>query len=584
MFLSTRELCHVVMVRSAAKKIRRKSQREALKLQEQADALLAMEEDGEVLFKRPAASTDTPSGSRANSPDREEDEPGMKDYATVLEMVKVVRDRLTELVLDNTNIRAACDDLRRQCHSQGVAFGDLSRLVSQTRADQEETRAYAREETGPHPSIWPELLDARGNLRARDIGITWQDGDTFLHGVRIAGQNDDMEDNHRRPATAAPYPSCPQELEDAHRQPVMSTPYHQSHGHPPSDMSTPGFPRPVCIEMSDTPTHNFAGPRQEGRPTHRPAAPIQRFNSKSIGWPAWFRHFRAVADVQGWDKDQRALQMVSYLDEKAMNVAQELSDREIYNYDALVGLLSARFDPASRVSASRSRFHGRTRRHQEDADTYADSITELCRLGYPQSSPELRQELISEQFVRGQSDPELKKYLWVVIRTQKDTKLQTLIEVCTDFASLSHTTSVHRPAEQVFVLEEEEDREEEMFAVVDRQQWNTQRAAEPPLSPELQQMFALARRMGYEMRPIAQRFDAPRQAPGPRLSQNKDYRAPFRPRDYSRTKCFSCGQLGHTQVRCPKPDSSLPFRPSGWVDRSDGPQRGSEGPPQGNEI
>ena len=93
----------------------------------------------------------------------------------------------------------------------------------------------------------------------------------------------------------------------------------------------------------------------------------------------------------------------------------------------------------------------------------------------------------------------LKKYLWVVIRTQKDRKLQTLIEVCTDFASLGHTTNVHRPAEQVFALEEDDDREEEMFAVVDRQQWNTRRAAEPPLSPELQQMFALSRHMGYEM-------------------------------------------------------------------------------------
>ena len=173
----------------------------------------------------------------------------------------------------------------------------------------------------------------------------------------------------------------------------------------------------------------------------------------------------------------------------------------------------------------------------------------------------------------------------MVIRTQKDRKLQTSIEVCTDFASLSHTTSVHRPAEQVFALEEDDDREEEeVFAVVDRQQWSTQRAAEPPLSPELQQMFALARRMGYEMRPIARRFDAPRQTPSPRSSPSKDYRAPFRPRDYSRTKCFSCGQLGHTQVRCPKPDSSLPFRPSGWVDRSDGPQRNGGGPPQGNEV
>ena len=131
--------------------------------------------------------------------------------------------------------------------------------------------------------------------------------------------------------------------------------------------------------------------------------------------------------------------------------------------------------------------------------------------------------------------------------------------------------SVHRPAEQVFALEEDDDQEEEMFAVVDRQQWNTQRAAEPPLSPELQQMFALARRMGYEMRPLSRRFDAPRQTPGSRQTPNRDYRAPFKPRDYSRTKCFSCGQLGHTQVRCPKPDSSLPFRPSGWVDRSDGP-------------
>ena len=61
----------------------------------------------------------------------------------------------------------------------------------------------------------------------------------------------------------------------------------------------------------------------------------------------------------------------------------------------------------------------------------------------------------------------------MVIRTQKDKKLQTLIEVCTDFASLSSSPRVHRPAEQVFALEEDDDQEEEMFAVVDRQQWNT---------------------------------------------------------------------------------------------------------------
>ena len=42
----------------------------------------------------------------------------------------------------------------------------------------------------------------------------------------------------------------------------------------------------------------------------------------------------------------------------------------------------------------------------------------------------------------------------------------------------------------MFAVEEEDNQEEEMFAVVDRQQWNTRRVAEPPLSPDLQQMFA----------------------------------------------------------------------------------------------
>ena len=163
----------MAMVRSAVKKSRRKSQREAARLQKQADAVLAMEEDEDIHFNRPETIPDTPRVSRNNTPDPEDEDQGERDYTVVLEMVKAVRDRLAALILDNTNIRAACDDLRRQCHSQGVAFGDLSRLVKQSREDQEETRAYAQEETRQHPRISPELIDGGGNLRAEDIGITW---------------------------------------------------------------------------------------------------------------------------------------------------------------------------------------------------------------------------------------------------------------------------------------------------------------------------------------------------------------------------------------------------------------------------
>ena len=90
--------------------------------------------------------------------------------------------------------------------------------------------------------------------------------DTFLHGVRVVGPE--------RPATSTPY------------QPVRE--------HAACAMSTLRQPlgRPVCLGVPDAPLH-----RQEGRQNYRPAAPIQRFNNKSLNWPAWFRHFRAVADV-----------------------------------------------------------------------------------------------------------------------------------------------------------------------------------------------------------------------------------------------------------------------------------------------
>ena len=64
--------------------------------------------------------------------------------------------------------------------------------------------------------------------------------------------------------------------------------------------------------------------------------------------------------------------------------------------------------------------------------------------------------------------------MWVV----KDRKLQTLIEVCTDFSSLATPEHLHRPAEQTFAVHQqtesyaEEDGDfEDVFAVGDRPPW-----------------------------------------------------------------------------------------------------------------
>ena len=341
------------------------------------------EEDQEVLFapKRPETKVIPLSGCEITG------------------MVRTPNSVIATVSQDTAQIHQAYQQLCADNIVRDKAIADLTAMVREYGTPPATTQPYGPPTpTGrPRPPIQADVLDADG---AEDIGITWEDNETFLHGVRVVGSR------LSRPTG---------------QEPAMSTPYSQGGGDDRSPLSmTTQPPSPETPEFRpERETHQYRSP-PEARQGYRPAAPIQRFNNKSLNWPAWFRHFRAVADVHGWSKEQRALQLVSYLDETAMNVAQELGGNDLYNYDVLVKLLSDRFDPASRVSAFRSQFHGRSRHHHEDADAFADALAELCRVGYPQSLPELRQELIAEHVVRGQSDPELKKYLWVVIRTQKD--------------------------------------------------------------------------------------------------------------------------------------------------------------------
>ena len=106
------------------KRNKRKSQREAARLKRLAvPGPTTDDEEMEVHFNQAVHTPDPPPASPTNSPNQEDTTQGETDYAVVLDMVQNLRDKLSALNLDNTNIRAACEALCRQCHSQGVAFG-----------------------------------------------------------------------------------------------------------------------------------------------------------------------------------------------------------------------------------------------------------------------------------------------------------------------------------------------------------------------------------------------------------------------------------------------------------------------------
>ena len=274
------------------------------------------EEDREILFvprlEREEESPPVPNTVQAASD------------CEILNMVKTLNGAIASVSQDTDHIRRAYDQLRADNIARDKALADLSTMAKEYGSPPATTR--------PHPVIRTDVVDGDGNLRAADIGITWAGNETFLHGVRVVG----------------PGPPRPAEI-----GPAMSTPYQPTRDHNLENTSTTAQP-PIPLTPLTVPDAGIQlrRPPQEIHQGYRLTTLIQRFNNKSLNWPAWLGHFRVVADVHGWSKDQRALQLVSYLDETVMNVAQELGDSELYDYDVLVKLLCDRFDPASRVSAS----------------------------------------------------------------------------------------------------------------------------------------------------------------------------------------------------------------------------------------
>ena len=230
----------------------------------------------------------------------------------IVNMVKTLNGAIAAVSQDTARVQRAYQQLCTENMARDKALADLTTMVKEYSSSPEATRPYGPSPiaTRPHPMIQADVLDGEGNLRAANIGITWEGNETFLHGVRVLGPH-------------SPRPAGP--------GPIMSTPYPQGREDDQSISSTTAQPptpvTPVLVPDMDVHVHR---PSPEVRQGYRPAAPIQRFNNKSLNWPAWFRHFQAVADVHGWNKEQRALQLVSYLDETAMNVAQELGDNELY--------------------------------------------------------------------------------------------------------------------------------------------------------------------------------------------------------------------------------------------------------------
>ena len=100
-------------------------------------------------------------------------------YCDMLNMVRTLNGAIAALSQDTARIQRAYDQLRTENIARDRALSDLSEIVKEYGSPPVRTR--------PQPVLKADVLDEEGNLRTADIGITWENNETFLHGVRVVG-------------------------------------------------------------------------------------------------------------------------------------------------------------------------------------------------------------------------------------------------------------------------------------------------------------------------------------------------------------------------------------------------------------
>ena len=154
------------------------------------------EGDHEVLFPpRTRESVATPP-----SPKRVLEVPGC-GMGSVISMVKTLNDAIAAVSQDTAQNQQAYQQLRKDNLARDKALADLTAMVKEYGASPAVTQSYSP----PTLQTQTDVLDEDGNICAADIGITWVDNETFLHGVRVVGTRIPRPEGHE-PVMSTPYP------------------------------------------------------------------------------------------------------------------------------------------------------------------------------------------------------------------------------------------------------------------------------------------------------------------------------------------------------------------------------------------
>ncbi|XP_069986319.1 uncharacterized protein [Penaeus vannamei] len=149
-----------------------------------------------------------------------------------------------------------------------------------------------------------------------------------------------------------------------------------------------------------------------------PASPhdCQRWRKPSefdgkVAWEAYLAQFELLAGAQGWDDNEKALQLVSGLRGVALEVLAHLTSQQRTVYSHVVGALQRRFGHPHQAEVYRFRLKARVRARGESFPQLAQELETLVRHAYPAAAEDMVTVLTRDYFVDALQDRELQLYI-----------------------------------------------------------------------------------------------------------------------------------------------------------------------------
>lgn len=157
-------------------------------------------------------------------------------------------------------------------------------------------------------------------------------------------------------------------------------------------------------------------------PPRKPVVDPRPFDG-STSFKDFILNFSLCADINEWGEKEKVQYLTVMLRGEALQVYRDMPSIDCGNFNRIVKELEMRFNPPQHEDLYRAQLRSRVQREGETLVELAAEIRKLVNLGYPNTPPDIREEMGKEQFLVALNSPVLR----LVVRRNKPKTLSEAV-------------------------------------------------------------------------------------------------------------------------------------------------------------